>query len=68
MRKIATAFLRSDGPLGGLGEPCVPPLAPALANAIYAACGIRVRQLPIRNTPLSAICAARVPRIRSISS
>jgi CO/xanthine dehydrogenase Mo-binding subunit len=30
----------------------VPPLAPALANAIYAACGVRVRELPIKKTPL----------------
>ena len=50
--KVVTAFVRSDAPLGGLGEPCVPPLAPALANAVYAACGARVRELPIRNTPL----------------
>jgi isoquinoline 1-oxidoreductase beta subunit len=50
---VTTAFLRSNAPLGGLGEPCVPPLAPALANAIHAACGIRVRELPIRNTPLT---------------
>jgi len=50
--KVVTAFVRSDAPLGGLGEPCVPPLAPALANAVYAACGVRVRELPIRNTPL----------------
>jgi isoquinoline 1-oxidoreductase beta subunit len=49
---ITTAFIRSDAPLGGLGEPCVPPLAPALANAIHAATGIRVRTLPIKNTPL----------------
>jgi isoquinoline 1-oxidoreductase subunit beta len=33
--------------IGGIGEPPVPPVAPALANAIYAACGVRVRQLPI---------------------
>ena len=50
--KITTAFIRSDAPLGGLGEPPVPPLAPALCNAIYAASGVRVRELPIRKTPL----------------
>jgi isoquinoline 1-oxidoreductase beta subunit len=51
--KVTTAFLRSDAPLGGLGEPCVPPLAPAVTNAIHAATGIRVRELPIRKTPLA---------------
>jgi subtilisin family serine protease len=45
--QVTAAFVRSDAPLGGLGEPCVPPVAAAVTNAIYAATGVRIRTLPI---------------------
>ena len=45
--RIDVAVVESQGPLGGVGEPGVPPLAGALANAVFAATGRRVRSLPL---------------------
>ena len=45
--EISVFFSPTGDVIGGLGEPGVPPAAPALANALFAATGKRVRNLPI---------------------
>ncbi|MGO9602727.1 MAG: molybdopterin cofactor-binding domain-containing protein [Candidatus Binataceae bacterium] len=46
-------IVESTAPPGGVGEPGVPPFVPALCNAVYAATGIRVRDLPLAKTNLA---------------
>jgi isoquinoline 1-oxidoreductase beta subunit len=48
MPKVEVHLVESHEPPSGVGEPAVPPLAPALGNAVFAATGMRVRKLPIR--------------------
>ena len=43
---VKTHILPSDAPASGVGEPGVPPIAPSIANAVFAATGQRIREFP----------------------
>jgi isoquinoline 1-oxidoreductase beta subunit len=44
--EVEVLILTGDGKIKGVGEPGLPPFAPALANAIFAATGKRIRKMP----------------------
>jgi isoquinoline 1-oxidoreductase subunit beta len=52
MPQVDVYIVPSDNAPGGVGEPGVPPIAPAVANAVFAATGKRMRHLPIRPADL----------------
>ena len=52
MPKVEVIVMPSGGFWGGIGEPTIAVAAPAVLNAIYAATGKRIRQLPLKNTDL----------------
>jgi CO/xanthine dehydrogenase Mo-binding subunit len=54
MPEVDVILVDSEEEPGGAGEPALPPIAPAVANALFALTGTRARTLPIRPSPRSS--------------
>jgi isoquinoline 1-oxidoreductase beta subunit len=55
--EIEVHIVKSNEPIGGIGEPGVTPTAPAVANAVFNATGARIRRLPL--TPQTVLAAIK---------
>jgi CO/xanthine dehydrogenase Mo-binding subunit len=55
MPEVDVHFVPSEEEPGGVGEPGVPPIAPAVCNALFKLTGTRVRKLPIKPELFGAV-------------
>jgi isoquinoline 1-oxidoreductase beta subunit len=51
--EVECHFIQSENSPTGLGEPPIPPVAPAIANAIFAATGTRLRAMPFKRAGIT---------------